>query len=62
MLREQSLMMEGLQSVLTETYNNHLSIAAAGTKSAAKETSIVNGNLTTAATATCVLDLSSHGT
>ena len=45
----------GVQSVLSDTYNN-LSIATAGTKSAANDI-IVNGNLTTAATATCVLDL-----
>ena len=48
----------GAQNVLTETYN-HLSISAAGTKTATGNLD-VNGNLTTAATASCVLDLSSH--
>ena len=48
----------GTQNVLADTYNN-LSISTTGTKTATGNLD-VNGNLTTAATASCKLDLSSY--
>jgi len=48
----------GTQNVLADTYNN-LSISTTGTKTATGNLD-VNGNLTTAATASCKLNLSSY--